>query len=82
MLSVKNSKIQYVFQNLARFVLNILSLPHSNAACERLFSKVNLIKTKTRNRLVTDTINGTILASECVNNFNNGCVNLPLPTIC
>lgn len=56
-----------IFDNLAMFVLNILSLPHSNAGSERIFSKVNLIKTKVRNRLITKTINGTLLASEYVN---------------
>lgn len=32
------------FQELAQFALNVLIVPHSNAQCERIFSKVNLIK--------------------------------------
>lgn len=55
-----------LFSNLSAFVLNILSLPQSNCVCERLFSKVNLIKTKLRNKLMTNTINGLINTSECV----------------
>jgi hypothetical protein len=35
----------------------ILSLPHSNAACERIFSVVNDIKTKKRNRIGETTLN-------------------------
>lgn len=55
-----------LFQNISEFVLNVLSLPQSNCVCERLFSKVNLIKTKLRNKLMTKTINGLINTSECV----------------
>ncbi|KAF0694556.1 zinc finger MYM-type protein 1-like [Aphis craccivora] len=55
-----------LFPNLAEFVLNVLSLPQSNCVCERLFSKVNLIKTKLKNKLMTKTINGLINTSECV----------------
>jgi hypothetical protein len=32
------------FNVLAEFVLRTLCLPHSNAACERIFSKANLLK--------------------------------------
>ena len=62
----KNTIGLRVFENLSRFVLNILCLPHSNASCERVFSKVNLIKTKARNKLIVPTINGCLLASQCV----------------
>lgn len=54
------------FEVIAQFALDILSLPHSNADSERIFSKVNLIKTKQRNRLNTKTIDGCILASQAV----------------
>lgn len=54
------------FSELAQFALHVLSIPHSNAECERIFSKINFIKTKPRNRLITKTINGCVLASQCV----------------
>lgn len=54
-----------LFQELGNFALTVLSLPHSNAACERCFSKINLIKTKIRNRLLLPTLNGLLLASQC-----------------
>lgn len=63
------------FKKLSRFVLNVISLPHSNADCERIFSKVNLIKTKTRNKLVTPTISGILLAKQRV---QGDCVNFEL----
>lgn len=54
------------FRQLAKFFLNILSLLHSNADCERIFSKISLIKCQTRNKLVTNTINGLLLSSQRV----------------
>lgn len=52
------------FSELTHFALSTLSLPHANADCERVFSKVNLIKTDIRNRLTVETVNGTLLAAE------------------
>lgn len=57
-----NHKFKYV----GNFVLDVLVLPHSNATCERKFSKINLIKTKIRNKLCSKTISGLVLASEGV----------------
>jgi len=39
-----------IFPRLFKFAIAILSLPHS-AATERVFSSLNLIKTKIRNKL-------------------------------
>jgi len=61
---------EQLFTNLSEFILTILSLPQSNCACERLFSKVNLIKTKLRNKLMTDTLNVLINSSECIKPYS------------
>ena len=37
-------------------MVKLLSLPHSSACVGRIFSKVNLMKTKTRNFLNTETL--------------------------
>ncbi|CAG5019637.1 unnamed protein product [Parnassius apollo] len=65
------------FFELASFALAVLAMPHANADCERVFSKTNLIKTDLRNRLITDTVNGTLLASESAKgpNRKGNCVN-------
>lgn len=73
LLNFKNILNEYEYFNISSFALNVLSISHSNAECERIFSKVNLIKTKTRNRLATKTINGTLLTAQCVKQ-NNSCV--------
>ncbi|KAE9524063.1 hypothetical protein AGLY_015544 [Aphis glycines] len=39
------------FEDFAALVLTILSLPWSNAACERIFSQMNIVKSKSRNRM-------------------------------
>ena len=47
--TMKDGDNTFLFKNVADYVLKVLSVPHSNAICERVFSKVNLIKTKIRN---------------------------------
>ena len=43
---------------------SLLSLPHSNAEVERLFSRVSLIKTKHRNKLKTSTVDAILMAQD------------------
>ncbi len=45
-----------MFPNLSVFMTTLLCLPHSSATVERVFSAVNRMKTKTRNRLSTETM--------------------------
>ncbi|KAG7309972.1 hypothetical protein JYU34_004494, partial [Plutella xylostella] len=59
-------------KTLANFALDVLCLPHSNADCERVFSEVNNMKTKSRNKLITSTVNGALLARQAVKN-QGGC---------
>jgi len=66
------------FKELATFALSVMSLPHSNACCERIFSKVNRIKTKSRNKLITETISATIMTSESIKK-NGYCYNFQPP---
>lgn len=75
LLTLKNSNGDTIFEDVASFVLNILSLPHSNAACERVFSQVNLVKTKQRNKLITNTINGNLLTNQFIKKEFTSCYN-------
>ena len=47
-----------MFPNLSKLVSGLLCLPHSSATAERIFSAVNILKTKQRNRLSTKTLVG------------------------
>lgn len=58
-----------------RLVSYILTLPHSSACVERLFSTININKTKLRNRLSTDTITGILHSKNILNNQQKSCYN-------
>ena len=59
------------FRSQDRFVLEISSLPPSTAAVERTFSKLNLNKTKIRNRFSVNTLEAIIKLTEIFpNNFD------------
>lgn len=47
----KNSMGQKIFSNIASLALALLSLPFSNASVERIFSQMNVVQSKLRNRL-------------------------------
>ena len=69
MLQVSNLKTsdgEARYTVLPEFALAVLSLPHADGDCERIFSNVNRVKTKSRNRLITPTVEGTLLTSQTV----------------
>ncbi|XP_046972275.1 zinc finger protein 862 [Vanessa cardui] len=63
-----------VFKRLSTFMLAMLSLPHSNAECERIFSKVNDVKTKKRNKLITRSIRGNLLTQQSIKRHGQNCL--------
>lgn len=73
LLKLENENGKRLFRNIARFVLNILSIPHSNADCERTFSKVNNIKTESRNCLANETTTAILLAKQHVKEVGGCC---------
>lgn len=56
----KDSADNNPFSELANLVMSILSLPHSNAEIERVFSQMNVVKTKLRNRMALRTLNSIL----------------------
>lgn len=48
------------FEDLSSLAISLLSLPHSNADIERVFSQMNIVKTKLRNRLSVKTLNAIL----------------------
>lgn len=50
-LSYRDSIGENLFDDLVNSILKFLTLLHSNADVERLFSQINLIKTKLKNRM-------------------------------
>lgn len=51
---------------MGQFALDIFSLPHSSATCERVSSKINNVQTKLRNRMFSTTLQSLIRASEYI----------------
>ena len=62
-----------IFRNLSQVVLNVLSLPHSNADSVRLFLKINLMETKIKNKLIVPTARGLLLSQRV--KYSGGCPN-------
>ena len=44
----------------------LVALPHSSACVERIFSQVNIVKTKQCNKLLCETVSNRILARQAV----------------
>lgn len=57
---IKKGDNTEAYSNINFLVKNLLLLPHSSASVERIFSVINLNKTKVRNRLQPDTLSGII----------------------
>jgi hypothetical protein len=61
------------FNTLCNFMGSLLSLPHANVDVERIFSSVNLIKTRIRNKLHTKTVRALLKSKDGVKS-SGGCV--------
>lgn len=68
---LKNAANIHLFPNLKMVINLLLVLPFSNACVERIFSKLNNIKTENRNRLDTDTVKALLYTQEAVQ--KDGC---------
>lgn len=67
-----------LFPLLNKFIKLILTLPHSSAATERVFSTINLNKTKTRNRLETETLSRMLNSKNILNFQKKSCYNFEI----
>lgn len=70
---VKSGDGELLLEDVARFGQAMLSLPHSSAEVERVFSKLNLIKTKLRNRLLPQTCESILLAKDLLTDHGGAC---------
>lgn len=67
---MKNELNEEMFPNLNKLIKGLMCLPHSSAAVERIFSQLNLIKSKSRNRLEVQTCNSIILSKQLMEDEN------------
>ena len=61
------------FEQLERLVDIVLSLPHSNAEAERIFSIVTDVKTKKRNKISTKCLNAICQVRSAFQRNQNDC---------
>jgi len=74
-LECKNSDDTKILPNLKFLVEIVLSLPHSNAEAERIFSIVTDVKNKKRNRLSNDTVSAICVIRFSFQDANINCTN-------
>ncbi|XP_068205152.1 uncharacterized protein [Palaemon carinicauda] len=67
------------FQELHEIAIGILSLPHSNAEVERLFSQHNIIKNKLRNRLSLKSVNSVLAIRNGLKRLEKNCHTYDIP---
>lgn len=67
------------FKDLATFAKSLLVLPHSNAEVERLFSMMNVVKTKHRNRMKLDLLSSILTIRAGLKREGKCCNNYMLP---
>jgi hypothetical protein len=67
------------FFELSEFALKLLVLPWSNAEVERIFSQMNIIKTKTRNKTGTKLLNSMLTIKSDLKRRNTCCLKYKFP---
>lgn len=66
---------KHMFKSISDFAKSMLCLPHSSAEVERVFSSLNQIKTKLRNRLEPETCEAILLAKDLLKTTGQSCYN-------
>ncbi|EFA12405.1 hypothetical protein TcasGA2_TC016407 [Tribolium castaneum] len=74
-LKYKDAGEKFVFKELADFALRVLSLPSSNACVERIFSVMNCVKTKSRNKMQEEMLAAILRIRTYSSNANICCYN-------
>lgn len=71
---ITNNDGTFKYRNFSSLCKSLLSMPVSNAACERVFSQINLIKTEQRNRFKNTHVSALIKTKQGVKD-EGGCIN-------
>lgn len=75
----KNAAGINTYEDLVDLAITVLSLPHSNAEVERIFSTMNIVKNKLRNRLASMTLNSILLIRNQMKILKQTCHTYILP---
>lgn len=77
--SFQDSASNNPFKELANLALTALCIPWSNAACERVFSQMNLIKNKLRNKMKSPMLISLLYIRSGLKRNKKCCYNFVLP---
>ena len=77
-LSKKRCDGSFALSIMESFIFNLLSLPNSSANVERTFSQINVNKTKSRNKLKLETLEGILLTKDYLRMKNYNCFDLQI----
>lgn len=72
-LNYKDAGGNNPFMELSNFACSMLCLPFPNAEVERVFSQMNLVKTKVRNRMEGNMVNAIVLTRSSLANAGKCC---------
>lgn len=72
-LTVKDGNNHVKYHLLSKLMCGLLALPHSSACVERVFSMVNIIKTKQANRLQAEAVADRLLAKQAISRHGGEC---------
>ncbi|KAL0860066.1 hypothetical protein ABMA27_010381 [Loxostege sticticalis] len=75
----KNASGDNILEDISELAIACISLPHSNAEVEKLFSQMNLIKNKQRNRMSLITLNSILCIRDSLRKSGQCCHNYVLP---
>ncbi|KAL1448535.1 hypothetical protein WDU94_007610 [Cyamophila willieti] len=75
----KDAINQNPFEELCNFAISILVLPHSNADVERVFSQMNIVKNKMRNKMKPVMMNAILTIRAGLKRKNQSCHAYDLP---
>lgn len=75
----KDASDKNPFQELCDLALTIISLPHSNAEIERIFSAMNITKSKLRNRMSLKSLNSILMIKYSLKRTNKSCYDYEIP---
>ena len=67
------------FQELAQVAVSVLTLAHSNAEIERVFSQMSVVKNKLRNRMSLQTLNSILYVRYGLRLSGEACYEHKLP---
>lgn len=71
-ITLKNAAGERLFPDISLLAFTVLSFPSSNATVERVFSIMNTVKCKLRNKMILKTLNALVLI-KCHFNINKIC---------